>query len=861
MLRTLFQWFDTHPECYWPIAAIPTLLWLASALRPSLRPQQPKATIGREISFLLLLFASFAAWRWPFWLNADPYNPDESQFIAGAITLTRDPIFWQSVDGTTSGPLNFYALLPLRGLGLPLDYFSARLTGLLLVWIAIAGCYRFAYSLYGQALARLAILPIAAFFMAASDADFVHYSSEHVPLALIAIAAPCLFTLGPGLGARRMAWLGGFWAGMLPWAKLQAAPIAVALLGIGFWNLWKSHRGMAERKRLLLELAAAALVPSAVIVAVVGASGHARDLYQDYFRQNLHYLNQNWSLAAALKELWRFSLETGNFPVYAAIILVTVVWAAVATRAVSKGNFVAAGLLGLTAVCCVIAPKRAFLHYALLTVVPFSLWIEIAMGEIWQKHASSARGRSLAAAIAVGIFCAIIGVRIPQGPPKMFGEFSAHWRYPRPALGNIVRALSRPPDRLAVWGWMERIHVDTGLAQATRESKSFQQIMPSPQREHYRERYVGDLKRNLPAIFIDATGPGAPVFDDRSVAGHETVPALAELIRTNYVLLTDLGFARIYVRSSRLNEHPISSSDLWRLIADARREEASPAPSSLLPKRLPQKKIQGRIVQMMLPPAEMVWDLDGTEREIFLDYGFDPKAYQEGTSNGAELIVELRPPGAPARTLLNRSLDPAKRPDDRGNLTSRIVIPPFPVGTKFVVRTTPGEFGDNAWDWVYVGKFDRVRAPFFSPRQFPNYSRIPSSIISEYTSILDENDEKLLMTHAPTTMQFSLTGRERRWQFDYGFQAGAYTAEGHSDGATFIVELKHSSQPATILFSRQLNPATVEADRGRQHGDLLLPLIAPGDQLIMRIDPGQTLGWDWTYITQLRVEESQGSAN
>ena len=48
------------------------------------------------------------AWRWPFLLQASEYNPDESQLLAGALTLTRDPVFWRSVDGTTSGPLNFY---------------------------------------------------------------------------------------------------------------------------------------------------------------------------------------------------------------------------------------------------------------------------------------------------------------------------------------------------------------------------------------------------------------------------------------------------------------------------------------------------------------------------------------------------------------------------------------------------------------------------------------------------------------------------------------------------------------------------------------------------------------------------------
>jgi hypothetical protein len=398
--------------------------------------------------------------------------------------------------------------------------------------------------------------------------------------------------------------------------------------------------------------------------------------------------------------------------------------------------------------------------------------------------------------------------------------------------------------------------VDSRLAQATRESKAVQQITPSPQREHYRERYLGDLKKNLPPVLVDATGPGAPVFDDRSRDGHETVPGLAEFVSTNYRLLTDLDYARIYVRPERLAERPISAPQLWRLIAEAQREEDPPDPSSILPRRSVRKKIRGRTVQMMLPPAEMVWDLDGSEREVSVEYGFDPKAYEEGKGNGVEIVAELRPPGGPPRPVFKRELDPATRIDDRGHLSSVIVLPPFSPGTKFALRTAPGEFGDNAWDWVYGGKLVRIRAPFFSPNQFPDYARVPDSIVSEYTSLLDTGGEKLLMTHAPTSMQFSLSGRETRWQFDYGFQAGAYTDDGRTDGATFIVELKRTDQPSRTLFSRRLDPAKVEADRGRLHGDMALPPIQKGDQLVMRIDAHESTGWDWTYFTHLQIEES-----
>jgi hypothetical protein len=854
MLRTTFQWLDAHPGIYWGIVALCSLPWLWCIV--DARRRAPTTTPSRrnELVFALLTLATLVAWRWPFWLNADPYNPDESQFIAGAITLTRDPVFWRSVDGTTSGPLNFYSLLPLHGLGLPLDFFGARVTGILIVWVAILGCYRLCRSWYGATAARYAVLPLTLFFAIVTQADFLHYSSEHVPLALIALSAWGLFA-AHSLERKGWAFLaGGFAAGMLPWAKLQTSPIALVLFVFGVVRIWSDVAiPPPARKPMALRLGLATAVPSLFILAAVGVAGQLGHLYRNYLLQNFSYLDQNWTMASALRQLVKFSFESGHLPGFVVGAIATIVAAALVGKAGRKKSFVAAGICTAVAVVCVLAPKRASLHYTLLAVMPLAIWQGISIGELFRWRAEKHPQRGWGPAFALGATLLILGIRLPQGVPSMFGSFADHWRHPRSAAGNIVRALAKPSDRLAVWGWMDRVYVETGLPQATRESESFEEIAPSRQQGYFRERYVNDLKANRPAVFVDATGPGAPYFTDRGAAGYETVPALAEWVRANYKLVTDLGNARIYATPERLLERPLSDADLWRMTSYARRDPDHRAPLSVAPKRLPKRKLHGRTMQMMLPPAEMIWALDGNEREVFLEYGFDPQAYQQGKSNGAELLVELRPPDGSTRSIFYRWLNPNQEPQDRGNQVSRVILPPFPKGTKLVVRTTPGQFGDNAWDWLYVGALDRVSSPTFAPSQFPNYARRPEFLESEYTAVL-EGDDKVLMTHAPTTMQFVLTGNERRWRFDYGFQPGAYTGDNRTDGAVFIVELQRANQSPEVLFSRYLNPLFVEADRGRLHADVPLPATQAGDRLRMRIDPGASIVWDWTYITHLEVD-------
>src|SRR3954470_20875703 len=102
MLRALFQWLDTHPQICWWVAAVPSI-GLFTVVARSLWQQKTKGGAVEDRTFCGVLIALLFAWRWPLFLAARDFNQDESQLIAGARTLLADPVFWRSVDGTTSG--------------------------------------------------------------------------------------------------------------------------------------------------------------------------------------------------------------------------------------------------------------------------------------------------------------------------------------------------------------------------------------------------------------------------------------------------------------------------------------------------------------------------------------------------------------------------------------------------------------------------------------------------------------------------------------------------------------------------------------------------------------------------------------
>jgi len=267
------------------------------------------------------------------------------------------------------------------------------------------------------------------------------------------------------------------------------------------------------------------------------------------------------------------------------------------------------------------------------------------------------------------------------------------------------------------------------------------------------------------------------------------------------------------------------------------------------------EEMRSRRMLKMYAPGKMAWILDGKEREFRFEYGFIPRAYKEGNTNGAGVIVELLYAGQ-IRQLFRRYLNPIRIKADQSHLFSRVILPPFQPGTRLILRFDPGEFNDNSWDWLYVCNVGFYRSDRFIAEQFPSFNRVPAAVEANLAYLYQkEGHAQFLQLPAPARLTYVLDGRESRLAFTYGFFPGAYL-KGATDGARFIVELAARDQPSQILFQRFLQPVSRASDRGSQLIDLPLRQIGAGDRIVIRIDPGpaNNNSWDWTYISRLSLE-------
>ncbi|GAB1487931.1 hypothetical protein MASR2M8_03730 [Opitutaceae bacterium] len=265
-------------------------------------------------------------------------------------------------------------------------------------------------------------------------------------------------------------------------------------------------------------------------------------------------------------------------------------------------------------------------------------------------------------------------------------------------------------------------------------------------------------------------------------------------------------------------------------------------------------QLETQWIQPLHAPGRVTWLLDGTETDLIFDYGIRPEAHGQG-GNGVTFVVELQSGAEPTQIVWQRSIDTLIREEDRRILTARVPLPPVVPGTRLVLRTDPGAFGDNAWDWSYLARVLLIaRASSLNPDQ--RVTRNLLAMEGSRPAIAELDGREVIMVHVPGAMTFGLEREDRRVSFDYGFLPGAYTGNGSTPGADFIVELERANEPKRELWRRTLRPREQASDRGRQSAWIDLPAAQPGDRLVLRTRPpaNGNESWGWTYFSRIVID-------
>ena len=516
--------------------------------------------------FLLVLCAFVVAARWPGLFYPKGFNPDEDQLMAAARALVLDPVFFRAAEAGSSGPLNVYPLLASLTVGAWPTLFSARLVGLGMICVALVAVYFAGRAVFSESAARFGALLPGVFFGLTNFWDFTHYTSEHVPMALLAVgwalSAWAIFRENVEFKGRVvLGCLAACVFSMVPFAKLQASMAAVGasvMLVVGVFVYGRTWR---ERFVGAGIVCVAGVVLPMGLVGFFAANGVWEYFWTSYIQNAVAYQGSGYRGNSMGKMLGMIlfakpPMRPDDFLWFSGGWLVLVVggilalWWARSQSAPWRawGFLVYAGVLLGLAVWTVTAPQRNYPHYLLFLPVAMGMVAMALVGVLNAKMLKKSMGLR-ASAMALFLLIGIGPMAFARWQsPNSWAGLAEKWSSEKPGeIAQRILQLSSGNGRLCVWGYNPTYYSETGMVQATRLSTSSALFNDNPLRPFFLRTYVEDLQRHRPVVFVDAVAPEQFVMmTKREEHGHEVVTEVRDFVAANYELFDEINGVRIY---------------------------------------------------------------------------------------------------------------------------------------------------------------------------------------------------------------------------------------------------------------------------------------------------------------------------
>jgi hypothetical protein len=522
---------------------------------PSPRPPED---LSYDLLACALIIATIVTTRLPAILLPAELNVDESQLMVQALRYAHDWVPWRSVDGTTSGPLNSWLLVLTQALGVPLSYRAVHAIGAVILgslvalsYVTIRACCPRPEALV---VACAGTLVVGATYLV----EFMHLASEHLPALMLAVAAHLIIRAirAPSPAVTKLS-AAAFLAGAAPWAKLQAAPPALIVIGFAvalpLAAAWRADGVSARRLRIhAVVVAVAALLPTLVILGLVWHGSALGGFWDSYIVTNFYYAKDPRPAGTFFRAL-NFPANSQLAGLVIIVLLLTVIaisqlrrlYAAGAAR---RGTALAfAALLFAAAFFATVRPPTAFPHYEIFLIAPSLLLIGQWVGVLTPDPiVADAPGRRLRLVLAAAVLgpAVVMSARQADGwlqareHTLVLARTASRGLHENRAMARAIVGAAPQARTMAVWGWMPALYVETGLASSTRHAIGHYLIEPGPRQAELRATFLHDIQQEKPDILVDAVAHGCFtwIWQDLRARGMESFPALASYVRENYTL-------------------------------------------------------------------------------------------------------------------------------------------------------------------------------------------------------------------------------------------------------------------------------------------------------------------------------------
>lgn len=540
-----YSLYFPQPISYYLLAGTALIAFVVLAVIPSPRVSKETAFEG---AFLLSTWTALFVCRWPVLWWPDPINPDEGAFVACAMKARFDWIPWRGFDAGSSGPLNCDVLALPALFGAPLGFLSARVTGLCLIAAAICAFYYVVKWTYGTTVARLSLVPSVLLLSLTKTLDFVHYTSEHFSIFLTTLALAMAAYLARGIGSKFsrliVCAIGGLCLGSTPFAKLQAAPIALAVLASLAAALFIARPRVPVNRRLEVFAVLTALfaVPVAILISLC-ATGTLGDAIISYYIMSFDYIGSRPPVG--ISYFFVSAQDYSTFLICSLVVILAaggMLYSRIHLDRISVWASMSSVLLTLASFFAIYQAHRPFPHYLLFSIVPVSFCVANVLGIGRYLVLQTVPGTFVRALFAL-FYLLPLGIATLESS----NDFNPKAIIPKRGAVAAILRYAKPGDRMMVWGWMPQYYVQTNTIMSTREPTIERLVLQTPYREYFRERFLSDLRAHPPLVFVDAVAPSAFTYYDRAVHGIESFPAVEAFVREHYTEREEIAGVRIFV--------------------------------------------------------------------------------------------------------------------------------------------------------------------------------------------------------------------------------------------------------------------------------------------------------------------------
>lgn len=527
-----------------------------------------KAYIGKKspsdfsLSFWGALFLALLVFmRLPFLAYNHELEVDESQMLAQALSMKKYWVYWKYVDGTTQGPLTMYFLIIPTLLGMPFDYVTARLVGFIVLLIVLWLTYDTLQNFFSRKVSLIVFAPIGLFYVL-SQGYFSALCNEYFVLLLLAVGFRQFSVLyKQHKPSGRLLFLIAFVAGMVPFAKLQGVP--TALLTVAFTALLVFLR--SDRKvRDLIILALGGLTFPVIVFALAFYSGIFEYFWEFYLIGNVQY-SGGGTMLTKLLGFAKFLRYSGQFIVLFlsyALLLGAAVWMLIRSGTIGKTfsllfffSFFHVGI----AFYSVIKSGYYFQHYLQFLMIPIALLAGVLLEAGLRQQTWSRRSIWISSSVWLAICILphfVYKITTTMGYTATNTGLISIEDLGRPlqisAVSKEILKYAQPGDDVTIWGWKPAYHLETRTAQGTADVMIYRIMTPSRMQESYFQKYLKDLRRSKPIVFVDEITTKSLWFNEPAKYRHENFPEIRDYVAEHYHHVSTVNGEKIYVRKDRL---------------------------------------------------------------------------------------------------------------------------------------------------------------------------------------------------------------------------------------------------------------------------------------------------------------------